>query len=257
MNTQARDLLISFFRQQSELRMPGYLLASGLPRPNIPEADGQSDTQAAGRHAKEKSTATVGNQNGKRSALAELYYSLRECTGCSLHGMRKKLVFGAGNAEAPVVIVGEAPGEEDDRKGLPFVGPAGELLTKMLVAIDLDRSKDVFITNVLKCRPPGNRNPESSEIQACNPVFQRQIEIIAPKAILLLGRVAAQEVLKTSEGVRELREKTHDYNGIPCTVTYHPSMLLRNKRFKTFAWEDLKRFREHIRQLGIYERASK
>ncbi len=256
MNAQAQNLLISFFRQQSELRMPDYLLSSGVPRPSLPVADKAQSSESGGEGNREQSSASVSTNEGKRAALAELFYSLRDCNGCALNGMRKKLVFGAGNAQAPILVVGEAPGEEEDRKGLPFVGPAGELLTKMLGAINLDRSKDVFITNVLKCRPPGNRNPEVSEIQACSPVLQRQIAIIAPKAILLLGRVAAQEVLKTSAGVRELREKTHDYNGIPCTVTYHPSMLLRNSRFKVFAWEDLKRFRELIRQLGIYERAA-
>ena len=139
------------------------------------------------------------------------------------------------------MVIGEAPGAEEDEQGLPFVGAAGQLLTNMLAAINLNRNKDIFITNVLKCRPPANRSPESAEIQLCTPLLCRQIEIIKPRAILLLGRIAAHAVLGISESIAKLRSKVHDYNGIPAMVIYHPAALLRNAQYKRPAG-DLRNF---------------
>lgn len=186
----------------------------------------------------------------KRAALKELL--IKGCNRCPLAQHRRKFVFGAGNAGAPVVVIGEAPGREEDEQGLPFVGAAGQLLTSMLAAINLNRSDDVFITNVLKCRPPGNRNPETAEITACLPLLKRQIEIIGPRALLLLGRIAANAMFDTGDSVGKLRGKTLDYHGIPAMVIYHPAALLRNAAYKRPAWEDLQQFQKLLSTLGVY-----
>jgi len=186
----------------------------------------------------------------KREELKQLY--TKSCNACHLAYSRKRWVFGAGNAEAMVMVIGEAPGAEEDEQGLPFVGAAGQLLTNMLAAIKLDRNKDIFITNVLKCRPPANRSPESTEIQLCAPLLYRQIEIIKPRAILLLGWIAAHAVLSVSESIAILRSKVHDYKGIPAMVIYHPAALLRNAQYKRPAWEDLQKFQALLENLGVY-----
>ncbi len=189
-------------------------------------------------------------EQSKREALKQLY--IGGCNACHLASSRNRWVFGAGNADAMVMIIGEAPGAEEDEQGLPFVGAAGQLLTNMLAAINLDRNKDIFITNVLKCRPPANRSPESTEIQLCTPLLFRQIEIIKPRAILLLGRIAAHAVLGISESIANLRSKVHDYKGIPAMVIYHPAALLRNVQYKRPAWEDLQKFQALLENLGVY-----
>lgn len=193
---------------------------------------------------------TALEEMSKREALKQLY--INGCNACHLASSRSRWVFGAGNAEATVMVIGEAPGAEEDEQGLPFVGAAGQLLTNMLAAINLDRNKDIFITNVLKCRPPANRSPESAEIQLCTPLLYRQIEIIKPGAILLLGRIAAHAVLGISESIANLRSKVHDYKGIPTMVIYHPAALLRNAQYKRPAWEDLQKFQALLENLGEY-----
>lgn len=186
----------------------------------------------------------------KRSALAALYRS--GCTSCHLSQSRTSFVFGAGSADAPVMVIGEAPGQDEDEQGLPFVGAAGKLLTTMLAAINLDRTSDLFITNVLKCRPPENRSPESSEIITCIPLLKQQITIIQPKAILLLGRIAAHALLDTTDSIAKMRSHVHTYEGIPCMVIYHPAALLRNPEYKRPTWEDLKQFQSMLTTSGIY-----
>ena len=188
--------------------------------------------------------------SGKRDALKELY--LAGCSKCPLAKSRTTFVFGGGNADAPVMVIGEAPGHEEDAQGLPFVGAAGKLLTDMFAAINLDRNKDVFITNILKCHPPGNRNPESSEIVTCMPLLIRQIAVIQPKAIMLLGRIAAHALLEVTDSIAKLRSKVHDYKGIPTMVIYHPAALLRNAGYKRPAWEDLQEFQKLLTILGVY-----
>lgn len=186
----------------------------------------------------------------KRDALKKLFYN--GCSLCHLSQSRTKMVFGSGNVDAPVCIIGEAPGEEEDLQGLPFVGAAGQLLTQMLAAVQLDRAKDTFITNVLKCRPPENRNPERAEIAACVPLLKKQIEIIHPKAILLLGKIAAHAVLGNAGSISAMRSQVFTYNTIPCMVIYHPAALLHNAAYKRPAWEDLKKFKELLDSLGVY-----
>lgn len=189
----------------------------------------------------------------KRAALRVLYYE--GCTKCSLAKTRKTYVFGEGRADGPVMVIGEAPGADEDDQGLPFVGAAGQLLNSMLAAIGLDRKKNVFIANILKCRPPENRNPESSEIITCLPIIKKQIDIIKPKAILLLGRIAAHSLLSTTDSIAAMRGKTHLYNNIPSMVIYHPAALLRNPEYKRPAWEDLQKFQKLLTDLGVYESA--
>ncbi len=162
------------------------------------------------------------------------------CTRCALHQTRTQAVFGVGNRQAEWMVIGEAPGADEDRQGEPFVGRAGQLLNSMLKAIGLAREQ-VYIANILKSRPPGNRDPLPEEVAACEPYLKRQIELIKPKIILALGRIAAQNLLKTDTKIGALRGKRHVYPGteIPLVVTYHPAYLLRSPLEKRKAWDDL------------------
>lgn len=185
----------------------------------------------------------------KRSVFKEMY-AVR-CDSCVLAKTRKMFVFGSGNVDAPLMIIGEAPGAEEDVQGLPFVGAAGQLLTELLAAIALDRKKDVFITNVLKCRPPDNRPPDSGEIIACMPLLQKQIQVIAPRLLLLLGRIAAHALLGTTDpssaglrrmdSIAKLRGTEHTCGGIPAVVTYHPAAILRNPEYRGPTEDDLQK----------------
>ena len=162
------------------------------------------------------------------------------CSDCKLRATCSQTVFGVGDARAQWMLVGEAPGAEEDRLGEPFVGQAGKLLDNMLAAIQLERGRNVYIGNVLKCRPPGNRNPEPGEVAACSPYLLRQIALIQPKLIVALGRFAAQTLLGTDATIGSLRGAVHRYAGVPLVVTYHPAYLLRNLPDKAKAWADLR-----------------
>jgi DNA polymerase len=161
------------------------------------------------------------------------------CTRCGLHQTRTQTVFGVGDENADWMLIGEAPGAEEDRLGDPFVGQAGKLLDNMLAAIGLSRRKNVYIANVLKCRPPGNRNPAPDEVEKCTPYLLQQIELAKPKLILAMGRFAAQTLLKSDASIASLRGRLHSYAGVPLIVTYHPAYLLRTLEDKAKAWEDL------------------
>ena len=169
----------------------------------------------------------------------ELRQAVSGCVQCGLHKSRTQTVFGVGDENADWMLIGEAPGAEEDRLGDPFVGQAGRLLDNMLAAIDLDRRRNVYIANVLKCRPPGNRNPEPEEVARCSPHLLRQIELVRPKLILAMGRFAAQTLLGTDASIASLRGKVHRYAGVPLIVTYHPAYLLRTLPDKAKAWADL------------------
>ncbi|HEY2629180.1 MAG TPA: uracil-DNA glycosylase [Usitatibacter sp.] len=169
----------------------------------------------------------------------ELREAVRTCTACVLCKQRKQAVFGVGNESAPWLFVGEGPGADEDEQGEPFVGQAGRLLDSMLTAIGLKRGREVYIANVVKCRPPGNRTPTGEESAACAPYLDRQIELIAPKLIVALGKSAATRLLGTEASLSSLRGRVHDYRGTPVVVTYHPSYLLRSLPEKSKAWEDL------------------
>jgi len=170
------------------------------------------------------------------------------CTACGLCATRTQAVPGVGHLAGDLLVIGEAPGQAEDRRGEPFVGRAGQLLDRMLAAIGLDRG-GVFITNVLKCRPPDNRDPHADEVQACAPYLRRQIELIGPKAILAVGRVSAQQLLETGQPIARLRGQWHCYGpqDTPLRVTYHPAYLLRSPREKARAWADLKAVRAALR----------
>ena len=185
----------------------------------------------------------VQDGNPARAAASIGWVELKQlvsgCTQCGLHKTRTQTVFGVGDQEADWMLVGEAPGAEEDRLGDPFVGQAGRLLDNMLAAIDLSRTKNVYIANVLKCRPPGNRNPEPEEVAKCSPHLLQQIELVRPKLIVAMGRFAAQTLLSTDASIASLRGKVYRYAGRPLIVTYHPAYLLRNLPDKAKAWADL------------------
>src|SRR5512147_245309 len=178
-------------------------------------------------------------QRPSPSGWIELKREVPACTACSLHKTRTQTVFGVGDESADWLLVGEAPGAEEDRLGDPFVGQAGKLLDNMLAAIGLNRRENVYIANVLKCRPPGNRNPEPDEVAKCTPFLLRQIGLIQPKLIVAMGRFAAQTLLDTDASIASLRGRLHSYAGVPLVVTYHPAYLLRNLPDKSKAWADL------------------
>ncbi len=177
------------------------------------------------------------------ASLDELDGLINGCLKCGLGRTRKKFVFGVGSPKAEIVVVGEAPGADEDEQGEPFVGRAGQLLNKILDAIHFKR-EEVYICNILKCRPPNNRDPQAEEIDCCEPYLWKQLELIKPKLILCAGRIAGQSLLKTNASLAQLRGKMHDYRGIPLMVTYHPAALLRNPNWKRPCWEDVQQFRK-------------
>ena len=171
-----------------------------------------------------------------------------DCSRCKLHTLgRKQVVFGVGNPNADLMFVGEAPGADEDIQGEPFVGRAGQLLTKIIEAIDLKR-EDVYIANVIKCRPPGNRNPEPDEVEQCEPFLFRQIDVIKPKVIVTLGKFAAQSLLRTDEPITRIRGREFAYRDAVLIPTYHPAYLLRNPSAKRDVWEDMKKVRALLSQ---------
>lgn len=176
------------------------------------------------------------------AAMAALRDEVLPCTACELSGSRHSTVFGAGNPRADVVFIGEAPGRDEDREGEPFVGASGQLLTKILGAIGFAR-EDVFICNILKCRPPNNRDPQPQEVLRCEPHLKRQLAILQPRVICCLGRVAAQTLLKSDLSLGKLRRTVHFYQGIPVMATFHPAALLRNPKWKRDTWEDVRKLR--------------
>lgn len=180
--------------------------------------------------------------------LQSIAERIRSCTSCVLCKGRTTAVPGIGAEHPAVLVVGEGPGHDEDISGLPFVGPAGQLLDKMLNAISLDRYKNCFIANVVKCRPPGNRTPEAEEAASCLPFLTAQIRVLKPRFILAMGRTAGQSLLGTKQSLTSMRGIWHSYNGIPLYVTYHPSALLRDPQLKRPAWEDLKSFRAKLLQ---------
>jgi uracil-DNA glycosylase family 4 len=177
--------------------------------------------------------------------LAEVQKELRDCKRCKLHRTRKTIVFGEGNKKSSLMFIGEGPGYDEDVQGRPFVGRAGQLLTKIIQSINLPR-EEVYITNIIKCRPPQNRNPEPVEIQSCHPFLMKQIRVIQPKIICALGTFSAQTLLKTDTKITALRGRFYDLEGIKVIPTYHPAFLLRNPERKREVWEDMKKIAEWL-----------
>ncbi len=172
--------------------------------------------------------------------------SIENCKKCNLGSTRNKFVFGSGDPSADLLLVGEAPGQEEDLQGEPFVGRAGKLLDKILKAIGYTRDTNIFITNIVKCRPPDNRDPLPSEVEDCSPYLNKQIELIKPKIIVALGKVAGKTFLKKDILLKEMRNKTHYFKSIPLRITYHPAALLRNPSLKKETWKDFQYIRDFI-----------
>jgi DNA polymerase len=198
---------------------------------------------ARARTAPAAAKAEAGSDQ-RRAAIADMDWAqlkaaVASCTACPLHKGRTQAVFGVGDENADWLFVGEGPGAEEDARGEPFVGQAGKLLDNMMAAIALRRGDNVYIGNIVKCRPPGNRNPEPSEAHACEPFLHRQIELLRPKLIIALGKVAALNLLQTDASIASLRGKVHHWHDIPLIVTYHPAYLLRNLPDKAKSWQDL------------------
>ena len=208
-------------------------------------ADPVSDAPAASMEARITNHESRLTDTGDRGATIMrmewpgLKEAVASCTSCPLHAKRNKTVFGVGDENADWLFVGEGPGADEDAQGEPFVGQAGKLLDSMLAAIKLQRGTNVYIANVVKCRPPGNRNPEPGEALACEPYLDRQIDLLRPRLIVALGKVAAANLLATDASVASMRGKVHDYRGTPLIVTYHPAYLLRSLTDKAKAWADL------------------
>ena len=179
--------------------------------------------------------------------LAQLRADLGDCTRCKLHSTRTHVVYGVGNPRADLMFVGEAPGRDEDQQGIPFVGRAGQLLTKIIEAIDLQRD-EVYIANVIKCRPPNNRNPEPDEIQTCQPFLFAQIDAIRPKVIVALGAFAVRTLLQREDAISRLRGRVFDYRGAKLVPTFHPAYLLRSPDKKRDVWEDMKTVRSMLRE---------
>jgi DNA polymerase len=221
--------------------------AVAVPAP-VPAAD-LSATVPAKRDGIEVVPATGRAELILRMDWPALKQAVATCTACELHKERNNTVFGIGDEQADWLLVGEAPGAEEDARGEPFVGQAGHLLDNMLAAIGLARGQNVYISNVLKCRPPGNRNPDPVEVARCSPHLTRQISLVRPKLILAMGRFAVQTLLGTDATITSLRGRLHQYQGVPLVVTYHPAYLLRSLADKAKAWEDLCLARQTMQDL--------
>lgn len=239
------------FLQEREIF--GELLLTEVPAPDLPESmeadmprrkKAQAPEEAPLLFAEEAGTASRPREAWEETrSLDELEREIHDCRKCRLWETRTNFVFGTGNARATFMVVGEAPGADEDAQGEPFVGRAGQLLNKILAAIGFARS-DVYIANVLKSRPPNNRKPLPDEVEACLPYLQKQIALIQPAVILCLGLTAAENLLETKESMGRLRGRVLEYQGIPLMVTYHPAALLRNPNWKRATWEDVQAARK-------------
>lgn len=202
--------------------------------------------RAAGMDAAPTPRETAAGEGALPGTLKGIAETVRECRRCGLCETRNRTVPGTGAENPLVMIIGEGPGAEEDRQGLPFVGKAGQYLDKWLASIALDRRTNCFIGNIVKCRPPGNRDPLPEESEACLPYLRKQIELLRPRSILTLGRIAAQILLESEKGIGKLRGQFYTYQGIPLLPTYHPSAVLRSPELRAPVWEDLKSLRDRL-----------
>ncbi len=237
------DAAARYLRQQGEEFGPDVLIDRSEQIHAAPAAPPRTRMQADDPVLFEE-TPTDGREEAWRQAsgLDELHRMIGGCLKCPLGSTRRNFVFGVGDPRAKAMLVGEAPGADEDAKGEPFVGRAGQLLNKILEAIGFKR-QEVFICNILKCRPPNNRDPLASEVEQCEPYLHRQIEILQPKIILALGRIAGQTLLRTNDTLTTMRSRIHTYRGVPLMVTFHPAAILRNPNWKRPTWEDVQKFR--------------
>jgi uracil-DNA glycosylase len=220
-----------------------------LPKtaPHVRTAEKINGPAAASAQLTTPSSLFAGIEKIKDDTLLKIREDIGECTRCKLHKGRNKIVFGDGNPNARLVFVGEAPGADEDKQGIPFVGRAGKLLTQMIEAMGLQR-QNVYICNVVKCRPPENRKPEDDEVSTCSPYLLRQLDVIEPKVLVCLGAVAAQTLLGTNRGISQFRGEWMDWHGHKLMATYHPAYLLRNPAAKSEVWKDLQKV---MAELGL------
>jgi DNA polymerase len=231
---EAFALAKNFLKQQVDLGFDEVYTSSMSKKPNPKKAHTPGVSHTVHTTAK---------------TLTDFYQQIKDCRKCHLYKTRTNFVFGVGSQNAKVMFIGEAPGREEDLQGEPFVGRAGQLLDKILAAIKFTRD-EVYIANILKCRPPENRDPLPDEIGMCEPYLLEQIRIIQPKIICALGRISAQALLKTKQTLGQLRGKIHDYDGIKFLVTYHPAALLRYPQYKRATWDDVRLLRKEYDDLG-------
>ncbi len=238
-----RDQLIEHLKFAAELGVAGVSRDPDWRRRDGAQpvaASAAADASTSSAEAQAPTSAPVPLFASAAEALVAVRTDIGDCTRCKLHTLgRRQVVFGVGNPNADLMFVGEAPGADEDVQGIPFVGRAGQLLTKIIEAIDLKRD-DVYIANVIKCRPPGNRNPEQDEVETCEPFLFRQIDIVQPKVIVALGTFAARALLRTLDPISRLRGRMYDYRGAKLIPTFHPAYLLRNPASKREVWEDMK-----------------
>lgn len=255
-----------FHQEQSVPSAESVIGSTQIPHeePTLPKTLRKSDLQKLAASAQAKSSALPlpaapapslfeAADRVADDTLSKIREDLGECTRCKLHKHRHTIVFGDGNPKAELVFVGEGPGADEDAQGLPFVGRAGKLLTQMIEAMGLQR-KDVYICNVVKCRPPENRTPEEDEVSTCSPFLLRQLDVISPKVIVCLGAVAAKTLLKTNRGISHFRGQWLDYRSSKLMATYHPAYLLRNPNAKPEVWKDLQKV---MAVLGLQPRKGK
>ncbi|MBK6846889.1 MAG: uracil-DNA glycosylase [Proteobacteria bacterium] len=218
-----------------------------------PSADASPARAADGAPRADAAPTARPERGVSQAALLAVREALGDCQRCGLHAERKQIVFGVGSAQAELMFVGEAPGRDEDLQGEPFVGKAGQLLTRMIEAMGLRRD-EVYICNIIKCRPPNNRDPEPDEVASCEPFLRQQIEAIAPRLIVALGNFAARTLLRSELGITRLRGAFHRYQGIPLMPTFHPAYLLRNPEAKRPAWSDLQAVMAEMDRLGLPRR---
>jgi DNA polymerase len=232
--------IYDFYRRPVEKTQPAPIAAAIATTPD--------PTETSTEMPRTRTAAAPAKPEDRVSALRLIREDIGDCTRCRLHKQgRKQIVFGVGNPNAELMFIGEAPGADEDEKGEPFVGRAGQLLTNMIKAMGL-RREDVYIANIIKCRPPGNRTPERDECETCSPFLMRQIQVVAPKAIVALGAVAAKTLLAVNAPMSELRGQWYEFRGTKLAVTYHPAFLLRDPRQKKETWKDLQMV---MRELGL------
>jgi uracil-DNA glycosylase len=241
--------LIAGFRTHLEARARSGALGVPSRRPG-PGPAASPPTLAAAPPAPAPVSPPLAPGRGGAQALRVVREELGECTRCKLSGGRKQIVFGVGNPQADLVFVGEAPGADEDEQGEPFVGAAGQLLTRMIAAMGFQRS-DVYICNVIKCRPPYNRNPEPDEVAACEPFLKQQLAALRPRMLVALGKFAAQALCRETTPITRLRGNLRSYEGIPVMPTYHPAYLLRTPEAKRQAWQDLQAVLAELAKIGV------
>ena len=235
-----RDQLTEHLKFAAELGVAGVSRDPAWRTRSVGTTDSGSDPGLTLSTQELPTDAPVTFSKNATEALLAIREDIGDCTRCKLHTLgRTQVVFGVGNPGADLMFVGEAPGADEDEQGIPFIGRAGQLLTKIIEAIELKRD-DVYIANIIKCRPPQNRNPEQDEVDACEPFLFRQIEIVKPKVIVALGKYAAQTLLQTETPISRLRGQVFDYRGAKLIPTFHPAYLLRNPSSKREVWEDMK-----------------